>query len=226
MSSALGNLGGLASLAGISVGSSSSAEENLAILKSREFLWGVIESENIMPILFQDEWDPIKKRWLKEDPDDQPSLWGAYRKFTEDPLLTTSIDRDSGLVTISIQWTDPVLAAKWANKLVERLNTYLRNQAMERSNRNLKYLNEELARSQVAEMQKTIYSLIAEEQKSAMLANTQKEYVFRIVDPAVVPDKKYKPKRLLIVVASMIFGAILAIMFIFFRNAVGNKKNK
>ncbi len=224
LSSTLGSLGGLASLAGISLGSSSSAEENLAILKSREFLWNFIESENMLPILFVSDWDPVKKRWIENDPDELPSPWDTYRLFVEDKLLTTSIDKDSGLVTVAIEWTDPELAAEWANKLVQRLNSYLRTQAIERSQNNLKYLNEELSGSQVEEMRLTLYSLIAEEQRKTMLANTQKEYAFRVVDPAIEPDMKSKPKRSLIVVLSVILGSILAIMLVFVRSAIDSRK--
>jgi len=225
LSSALGGLGGLASLAGISLGSSSSAEENLAILKSREFLWKFIESENMLPVLFANKWDPVKKRWLESEPDEQPSLWDTYRLFIEDKLLTTSIDSDSGLVTIAIEWTDPVLAAEWANKLVQRLNSYLRTQAIERSQNNLKYLNEELSGSQVAEMRQTLYSLIAEEQRKTMLANTQKEYAFRVVDPAIEPDMKSKPKRALIVILSIFLAGIISVLFVLVKESILSRKN-
>ena len=220
LSSALGGLGGLASLAGISFGSSSSAEENLAILKSRGFLWDFIESENMLPILFANKWDPVKKRWLESEPDEQPSLWDTYRLFIEDKLLTTSIDSDSGLVTIAIEWTDPVLAAEWANKLVLRLNNYLRTQAIERSQNNLKYLNEELLASQVEEMHQTLYSLIAEEQRKTMLANTQKDFVFRVIDAAVTPDKKIKPKRSIIVILVTMLSGFISIFYVFVRESI------
>ena len=224
LSSALGSLGSFASLAGISLGSSSSAEENLAVLKSREFLWEFIKEENLMPILFENKWDSVKKQWLEDDLEKQPTLWKAYRIFVDKGLLATSINSDTGLVTLSIEWTDPVLATEWANKLVERLNNYLRNNEIDRSKRSLSYLNEELVRSNVDEIQKTLYALIAEEQKAAMLANTQKEYSFRIVDSAVEPDLKSKPRRSLIVILSTMLAGIFAIIFVFIHDAITNRK--
>ena len=45
LSAALGGLGGLASMAGISVGGGGSTEQNLAVLKSRDFLWKFVQEK-------------------------------------------------------------------------------------------------------------------------------------------------------------------------------------
>ena len=82
LSAALGGLGGLASLAGINLPGGGSTEENLAVLKSREFLWGFIKEEKLMPILFEDQWDSASKSWKEKDPEKQPTLWDAYRLLT------------------------------------------------------------------------------------------------------------------------------------------------
>ena len=54
LSAALGGLGGLASMAGIALPGSGNVETNLAMLKSREFLWSFIKEEKLMPILFEE----------------------------------------------------------------------------------------------------------------------------------------------------------------------------
>ena len=36
----------------------------------------------------------------------------------------------SGLITLSISWNDPYVAAQWANDLVKQLNEQLREQAI------------------------------------------------------------------------------------------------
>ena len=208
VAAALGGLGGLASIAGISLGSGGSTEENLAVLQSREFLWKFVQQNKLMPILFEDEWDVAQKKWKEDVPEEQPGQMDVARLFSED-VLNVSTDKKSNLITVSIDWTDPVLAATWVDQLVAQLNQHLRLQAIARSENNLKYLNEELARTQVEEMRKTLFDLIAQEQKSAMLANAQREFAFRVLDPAVVPDKHVKPKRFLIVfITTMLVGFI------------------
>jgi len=211
MAAALGNLGGLASLAGISLGSGGSTEENLAVLKSREFLWKFVQENKLMPILFEDKWDAAKEKWKEDDPKEQPGQMDVFRLFDKG-VLSVGADKKSNLVTVSLDWADPELAAVWVDRLVAQLNQYLRLQAIARSENNLKYLNEELARTQIEEMRKTLFDLIGQEQKSAMLANAQREFAFRVLDPAVVPDKKIKPRRTLIVLVSAILAGAVVVL--------------
>jgi len=224
ISSALGGLGGLASMAGISLGGGGSVEENLAVLKSREFLWQFIKDQKLMPILFEDNWDADKKGWKEDAPEKQPGLWDAYRKFTR--LLSVSSDKKSGLVTVGIEWKDPVLAAGWANMLVNRLNEFLRQQAISRSNGNLHYLNKELSRTHVADMRQALFELISQQQKKAMLANTQKEFAFQVIDKAVAPDRKAKPKRSLIVILSAFVAGFLAVIYVFIREGIKRREEE
>jgi len=226
LSSALGGLGGLASMAGISLGGGGSVEENLAVLKSREFLWQFIKDQKLMPILFEDDWDADKKGWKEDDPEKQPGLWDAYRLFTKGGLLTVSKDKDSGLVTVSIEWKDAVLAADWANMLLNRLNEFLRQQAISRSNGNLHYLNKELSHTHVADMRQALFELISQQQKKAMLANTQKEFAFQVIDKAVAPDRKAKPKRSLIVILSAFVAGFLAVIYVFIREGIKRREEE
>jgi len=226
LSSALGGLGGLASMAGISLGGGGSVEENLAVLKSREFLWQFIKDQKLMPILFEDDWDVDKKRWKDDDPKKQPGLWDAYRLFTKGSLLTVSKDKDSGLVTVGIEWKDAALASQWVNLLISRLNEFLRQQAISRSNGNLHYLNKELSRTHVADMRQALFELISQQQKKAMLANTQKEFAFQVIDKAVAPDRKAKPKRALIVILSAFVAGFLSVIYVFIREGVQRRKEE
>jgi len=218
----LGGLGGLAALAGISVGGGGNVDKSLAVLKSREFLWQFIKDEKLMPLLFKDDWDAARKTWKAQDVKKQPDLWDAYRTMIA--ILSASPDKKSGLITIAIEWTDADLAAQWANKLVVRLNDFLRKQAITRSKARLQYLERELLRTEVADNRQALYALISQEQKKAMLANTQKEFAFQVIDKAVAPDKKSKPKRSLIVILSVFVAGFLTVIFIFIREGIARRK--
>lgn len=228
IASKIGGLSGLASLAGFSLSNAGGIDENLAILTSREFLWRFFEERNLLPVLFEDDWDKDAQQWREKDPDEQPSLWDAYRLVTEDELLTVSTDRKTGLISVAVEWTDAALASQWANELVHRLNEHLRARAISRSTTNLEYLNKELSRSQVAEMRQTLFALIAKEQRASMLANTQQEFAFRILDPASEPDEKVKPYRALIVLGATFLGGMFALFFVFIRHSFksANKKSR
>jgi uncharacterized protein involved in exopolysaccharide biosynthesis len=222
----LGGLGGLASLAGVSLDANSSVEENIAVIKSRGFIWEFVKDEKLMPILFEDAWDDEAGRWVAEDEEDQPTLWNAWRMLVQKGVLGIDIDKDSGLVRLTIEWKDPEVAALWATKIVTRINTYLREEAIAQSKKKLEYLNNELNKTRIEENRQALYSLISSEQKQAMLANTQQDFAFRVIDAAVVPDKKIKPKRATIVVVVAFITGFLAVVFVFIQEGLRKRKEE
>ena len=216
-----GQFGGLASLAGIDLGGGGSdTEEAIATLKSRELTNKLIEEENLMPILYESKWDKNSKQWMNIE--ESPTLWDAYRKFDES-MRTLSQDKKTGLVTLSIDWKDPVLAAQWVGKLVARVNNKLRHEAIMDSEKSIKYLEDELQKTSVIEIKESIYNLIEAQTKTKMLANTQEEYAFRVLDRAVVPEEKIKPKRALIVITGFMLGVTFAIFVAFLHRFISNQ---
>lgn len=208
---------GLASLAGIAMPASEKLEEHLAVLRSRAFVWRFIREYKLMPILFEDQWDAENGDWEDDDVENQPNEWDAYRFFIR-KVFSVNKDAKTGLVQVSVDWYDPQLAADWANEIIELLNEHLRTIAIERSRRNLDYLNQELEGIKVSEMRQTLYQLIEQEQRTAMIVNTQKEYAFRVLDPAIAPDRKIRPKRALLTVLAGLLGGLLASGFVIFRH--------
>lgn len=209
---ALGSFGGLASLAGVSLGGGGSNEENLAVLKSRDFLWKFVQEKKLMPILFEDRWDKAANRWKESDPKKQPGQLVVHRLFVKEGLMMVETEKKTSLITVSIEWKDPKLAAEWANSLVEYLNQYLAERSIQRSERNLKYLNEALSKAQVEDFRKALLDLITQDTKNAMLASAQKDFGFKVIDPAVEPDRKAKPKRAIIVLLATVLAGIISIL--------------
>lgn len=205
--STVGQLGGLASLAGINLKSGDSNHDAQAILKSRHLVEEFIKrnslSTELAPQFTQSR-----------------ALWFAVEKFRKTVLLIKD-EKDSPLATgqtttVSIRWTDPVVAARWANDFVVLANELVRSRALDESNRNLKYLEDQNARTDVVEVQRAIYNLIEAETKKLMLANIRVEYAFTIIDPAVPPEIRSSPKRTLMVLTGtalgVFFGALLALV--------------
>jgi LPS O-antigen subunit length determinant protein (WzzB/FepE family) len=50
-----------------------------------------------------------------------------------------------------------------------------------------------------------------------MFAEVRDEYVFKIIDTALVPELKAKPKRALIVVLAVLLGGILSVLVVLIR---------
>ncbi|MCF6218685.1 MAG: Wzz/FepE/Etk N-terminal domain-containing protein [Gammaproteobacteria bacterium] len=214
----LGGLGGLASLVGVSGSLGGGAEEGLAVLKSRLFLNDFFVKESLLPVLFAEQWQ-------ESEPELRPTLWDAYALFTKQ-VLSTSTSKENGMIQLSISWKDPVIAASWANKLVVVLNEHMRRHAIEEATQSIDYLNQQISQTSVLEMQQMLYGLIEDETKKTMLANVRVEYAFKVIDPAVVPEKKIKPKRALIVILGMVLGLFFAVFFVFFRTFIRKAKQE
>lgn len=205
-----GQFGGLASLAGVSLNGEDKREaEAVATLGSRALVEELVRDENLLPVLFAHKWDPAANQWKGSDPEDWPSMWDAYQLF-EKKIRLVSQDKKTGLVTLTIQWKDPEQAARWATELVGRTNRLLRQRAIARSERNTKFLQDQLNQTSVVEVRQAIYRLLENEIKTAMLAQGSDDYAFKILDPAIVPQERSKPKRSVFTVMGLVAGTALA----------------
>lgn len=223
LSALAGQFGGLASLAGINMGGGGNTETAIATLKSRRFLIPFIHENNLLPVLFPENYDPASKTWISED-GTPPSDWKVFKRF-KGSVLNVSQDKKTGLVSLSIELPDPALSEQLVNQLPTKINTHLREEAKHETEKNLAYLKSQLAETQVLEIRESLYSLIESESKNAMLANAKEEYAFKVIDPGVVPEERIKPKRSLIVIAAGMLGGFLGIFLCFVLHFVETAKN-
>ena len=201
-----GQFGDLAALAGINLGShKDKTAEHVAALKSRALSLSFIKKNNLMPILFADKWDKANKRW--KDSTKAPTDWDAYELWDNDIRRVTE-DRRTGLVTLAIEWKDPVLAAQWANELAKEANTRLRLEAVKEANQSISFLEKQLPQTNSVEVQQAIYRLIEGQTKEKMIASTREEYAFTTIDPAVTPERKNRPRRAQLVLVGLFLGLV------------------
>jgi LPS O-antigen subunit length determinant protein (WzzB/FepE family) len=203
LSSLAGQFGGLASLAGLNFNESTQGQARQAVLQSRQLVEEFIKRNGVLPLMARGAKKP-------------PTLWIAVEIFRKANLALTE-DKVKGLTTVSIDWTDPGTAARWANAFVGLANDLIRTRAIDDASRNIDYLNKQLVKTNNLELQSVMYNLIEQETKTLMLANGRVEYAFTIVDPAVPPEKRISPKRTLLVASGLlvglVFGALVAIVF-------------
>lgn len=204
---ALGSLSGLAALAGMSLGSDSKKNESLATLESQAILQRYIVENNLMPILYEDKWDARRGKWTVTDPEKMPTLWKAIQFFKKN-VRTISTNSKTGVVTLTVRWRDAATAAKWANGLVKITNDYERERAIAESDRNIAYLTQQAAGTDVVGIKQAIYNLLQSEISKNMIARGTPEYAFKVIDPALVPEKAAFPlKKVWVAVA--FFGSFL-----------------
>jgi len=213
-----GQLGGLAALAGVSVGGGGGAE-SLAVLTSRDFVRGFIEEHDLMPILFEEQWNASQGTWALARNEDAPDIREAVKFFLEH-VLKVQEHRDTGLVTVAVEWTDPALAAEWVAILVRRLNDTLRVRALQEAEANVAYLQAQLGATSVVTLQQSIGRLLESELQKLMLAKGNEEFAFKVLDPAEVPWKHVRPKRAFVVILGIALGVMVGVIMAFLWHAM------
>ena len=235
LSKMAGQFGGLASLAGINLGGGGTDKTGLAleILKSRLFLENFIAKHQLLvPLMAANNWDANSNTlaidneiynsetntWLREvkaPKKPEPSPWEAFKAFQQ--VLSVSTDKESGMITLAIEYYSPEVATQWLVWLVDDINSTMREQDKLEAQNSIDYLSKKLQETQLADMQTVFYQLIEEQTKTIMLAEVSQEYVLKTIDPANAPEEKAKPKRALIVVLGTMLGGILSVLIVLIR---------
>lgn len=235
LSGALGDLGGLAALAGVNIGGGDGGEAQIAqeIIVSWGFIEKFIQQNNLAVEVFAaDGWDEQRNqisidddlysveenRWTRTPPSGKtanPTSWELYEEFLE--KVSISADKKTGLISLSVEYYSPYIAKQWVDQLVVAINQHMQQRKLQMVNTNIQYLEAQIQKTPIAEMREVFYTIIEEQVKSKMLAEASPEYVFVTVSPAMVPAKKSQPKRALICILGTLLGGMLSIAFVLLR---------
>jgi uncharacterized protein involved in exopolysaccharide biosynthesis len=191
-----GQLGGIASLVGVNLGPAGmKTREYQGVLRSRKLAENFVQRYDLIPLLYP------KAKVI-------PTLWLAVRRF-QGGVLTIRDDKRSMLTLVDLTYTDPVVAARWANDFVALANETLRNRAMAESKASIAYLTNEVSKTTDVQIQRVMYNLIENETKTLMLANARPEYAFTVVDPGTAPELRTSPHRTLMTAFGLLLGLLI-----------------
>ncbi|MGO2331392.1 MAG: Wzz/FepE/Etk N-terminal domain-containing protein [Pseudoalteromonas nigrifaciens] len=238
-----GQFGGLASLAGVNLGGGSSNKAQLAIevLKSRQFTSDFIQKHNILPdlmaaktwdmqtntVVYDSEmYDAQNNKWLREVEapfKPEPSMQEAFKVFSK--IISASTDKESGMVTVSVEHVSPSVAQQWVSWLIEDINQTMKERDVLEAIKSTDFLTQQLEQTKIADIRAVLYKLVEEQTKTIMFAKVRDEYVFKTIDAALVPEEKFKPKRALICVLGVLLGGMLSVMIVLIRHYVAKDKD-
>ncbi len=225
-------LGGLASLAGLNLSASGAVDKTdlaIELLKSKAFLAAFIDQHDlILPLMAVKSWDMSTDKLILDDDiyDEKSRTWLRNVTLPRKPeptlieaaevlseLIELNKDKTTGMVKISLEYVSPKLAQFWVQSLIEAVNTEIRTRDIREAESSLSYLNQQLEKTQIAELRSSLVQLIEDQTKTLMLANIREEYALKVVDPAFLPEEKFKPRRSAVVLFSM-FGVLLFLSLI------------
>lgn len=182
----------------------------LARLRSRDFTMQFMDAHNVYRLFAPAHWDSNDQRWVGGFTPDRGKAFTRFR----DEVRSIEMDDETQIITISMRWTDAGIARDLANSYVSFFNSHMRARAMADVERKQTFLNKELARSVVVEIQQSIYRLIEAQTAIAMLANAREEYALELLDPAALAYRSYNMSRKKKTGIGGIASGLLSIFFI------------
>jgi capsular polysaccharide biosynthesis protein len=232
LSSLASQYGGLAGLAGIQLPAGETSKKTIGIakLQSRKFMADFMERHNIIPELMAASAYDVNTGELSYDPtiydsetriwtrdvepplQNKPSSQEAFLDMTE--ILGVTDDNETGFITVSIEHLSPLIAYEWVTWLVDDLNREMMLEATAEAQQSIDYLTDQLEKTQVVALEQVFYTLIEEQMKTIMLANSRNEYLFKTIDPAIAPEIKSGPNRALICVLGTLLGGMLSVLWV------------
>lgn len=238
LSALASQFGGLASLAGVNIGKGDADKVTIGIevMKSRSFLMEFIRKREILvPLVAGKGWDKATDtiildseiynqdtgKWVGkylEMPSKSPTDLEAYNKLSD--LLQINRSKDTGLINVSLTHYSPIVAKTWLDWLIEDANSKMRMREIDEASKIIAYLRKQLDQTALAGMQQIFFQLIEKQMQTIMLAKVRDQYVFKIIDPPVVADDKIAPKRIMIVLLSMVVSAFLMVVIVLAKNGI------
>src|SRR6185437_12994794 len=223
MGSMVSQYKGLASLAGISMPQDQKKEEAIALLKSTAITEEFIREENLLPVLYSKRWNPATKQWRKGDR--VPSLWQGSQYFKQKIRAVTD-DAKTGLIELDITWSDPVVAAQWANGLVQLTNKYSQQKAVGFAKRHIAFLSQKAQQTPYVDEREGIFAIMENQLTNEMIAEGTDEYDLNVIDPAFAPEKPDYPRPVLWTSLAFLAGLAIGSLGVLVRYNLGAQEGQ
>ncbi len=195
----------LAAQFGISAPASSNMSEIVNLLKSNVLREEIMKQHNLLPIFFEE-------KSLRGKSEDQ-KIWNGIR-YLQDTLKVVPNQKDNS-IQVSMEFRDPKIAADVVNYTLLELTDHMSNEARRVADTNRKYLESQIDKTADPFIKTKIYTLIAQQIETAMMAEVKENFAFKILDPPRVPDKKIKPKRTQMAIIAFVVSLFLGIFVAF-----------
>jgi len=202
---------GLAALAGVSLQSTDNKTLiALETLKSRKFISEFLIRHEALPALMA----PIS--WNSEEDilevgEYHGSIQEATKRFMA-IFYAEKLSQRTPFVLLNISHISPTQGRDWLEAMVKDLNQFLSERDLAEVENSIKYLQEQINKTNVSDLQQLFYSMIEAQTGKAMLAEVRPEYVFRVIDPAIAPELKYSPYRAFITLQSVVYSLVAIIV--------------
>lgn len=242
-SSSMGGLSQLTGLAGISLPESkgeTKVASAIKLLESNHFIGKFLEYHHYQADVFAVEsWIPETNtltyneklfkdgKWIRESTflkTSKPNAQELTEKFLKDNL---SVDHEqkSGFLTLYMTHHSPYIAKEMLDNLILYINSKASMKVISEADEKVAYLNSAIDNTDSSEIKSAFFNMIILEEKEKMLASVKRDYLFKVLDPSMLPSEKSGPKRLLILILFAFIGFFLGCLVACYRSFFSNKSS-
>ena len=212
-----GMSGLLATQFGIAPPTAPISAEIVNILRSNALKERIIANNNLLPVLFEGKQGD--KRQTKDK-----LGWMGIRALSG--MMKVNFTPKDNVIEISVQFKDPKIAADILQFILAELTNYMSSETKRVAETNQKYLESQLNKVADPFIKAKIYSLIAQQIETSMMAEVKENFAFKVLDPPKVPDRKIKPKRAQIVTISFVVSLFLGMLAAFGKEYLASHKGE
>ena len=116
-----------------------------------------------MPVLFASRWNADAQAWRSDDPDDIPTMSDAVQFFADEVRQRSGGTRRPSWSRYASTGTSARQQRHGPIRWVQRLNEHLRERDIKEAQESIEYLNQELEKTTVIEIQQGIFRLIEQQ---------------------------------------------------------------
>jgi len=224
-------LGGLAAMAGISLGGGSMTPDVAfqSLLNDYTFMKHFVQKNHIVSHYLQNDadknyvfafgfrglYDLFHSKAKKEHGDENALIFNTIKKIKG--ALSISSDKKSGLITVSYIDYNRAYPPKVVNMFLKDASKYLVQNNLKNINNRLKYFQEEISRVEAFELRQSLSQMISQILKEKVMIQSKQYYKCDLLTApnAAHIKNKSKPKRGLILVVAFVVSMIIGIFLSF-----------
>ena len=241
----LAGLGGLASLAGVSLPQSGSGDfaTYRTLLRSQEVAERVIATTELLPAIFKNEWDAQNAQFrepsrgvVRQSLSGLKSVLTGDEKgdyiapnpqrlsiFVEDTFALT-LDKETGFLTVSAESDDPELIVALIIAATEATDELMKERYIINAEQTLQFYQSKILTSRSREHREALAKLISAEDQKLMLTSEGRHFVAEPLTRATISMAPTSPKSVLVLALALMLGGCVGAAFVLIRSAVRNTK--
>lgn len=233
-SSSIGGFAGIASMAGVNIGSESNkANKIVETIRSKDFLDFVLNKYDLYPqlaaaksydvankeiIYNEKKYNKNNNKWNLDSKNKsyKPTLIKVHENFYI-PKMNFYINKMNNFIYLEFSHPSPEFSKTFLDILIKELNYLFRIRDEEHASKYIDFLYLELEKTNEINVKDKILNLIEVKMDEMMLANVTEEYALEIIDNPYIPEEPFSPRKLLLSVIFAIFCDLIIFIFLIYK---------